>query len=161
MNDASTPANPDGSEAIQPRLTPASIEAVVKREDYHVFPGTTLTVCCLTLRNGFHVTGESACASPAIFNEAKGREIARANAVQKIWALEGYLLRQMLHVAAIDGTLAQRVLEALQGENITEQGKEALRYWFERGDEARVLRLLSARAMIDPSDLPPSQAATA
>ena len=82
-----------------PRLSPDKIDAVIVSEQYHVFPGTTLTVCCLTLRNGFQVTGESAAASPANFNEELGRKIARDNARNKIWALEGYLLRQRLHDA--------------------------------------------------------------
>ena len=63
---------------------------------YHVFDGTTLTVCCLTLRNGYTVTGESAAASPENFDEEIGKKIARQNAREKIWALEGYLLRQNL-----------------------------------------------------------------
>src|SRR3569832_2388294 len=73
-----------------PRLTPAAIDAVIVAEDYHVFPGTTLTVCCLTLRNGYTVTGESAAASPANFDAEISRKIARDNARNKIWALEGY-----------------------------------------------------------------------
>lgn len=83
-----------------PRLTPAHIDATIVAEDFHVFPGTTLTVCALTLRNGFLVTGESAAASPANFDEEIGRKIARDNARNKIWALEGYLLRQKLADAA-------------------------------------------------------------
>lgn len=55
-----------------------------------------LTFCVLVLRNGFTVTGESACASPENFDAEIGRTIARANAVQKIWPLEGYLLRERL-----------------------------------------------------------------
>lgn len=80
-----------------PRLTPALIDAAIKSEDYHIFPGTTLTVCALTLQNGFIVTGESAAASPANFDLELGRKIARDNARNKIWAFEGYLLRQKLH----------------------------------------------------------------
>lgn len=79
-----------------PRLCPADIDAAIASEDYHVFPGTTLTVCCLTLKNGFNVTGESAAASPENFNEEIGRKIARENARNKIWPLEGYLLKQRL-----------------------------------------------------------------
>ena len=79
-----------------PRLTPAMIDAAIAGEDYHVFPRTQLTVCCLTLQNGFTVTGESACASPENFNAELGRKIARDHARNKIWALEGYLLRQRL-----------------------------------------------------------------
>jgi hypothetical protein len=82
-----------------PRLTPDHIDAQIASEAYYVFPGTTLTVCALTLRNGFHVTGESAAASPANFDEAIGRKIARDNARNKIWALEGYLLRSKLVAA--------------------------------------------------------------
>jgi hypothetical protein len=80
-----------------PRLTPAAIDAAIKAEDYHVFPGTMLTVCCLTLQNGFTVVGESACASPANFDAEIGRKIARDHARNKIWALEGYLLKQRLY----------------------------------------------------------------
>ena len=79
-----------------PRLSPDKIDAVIVYEDYHIFPGTTLTVCCLTLRNGFTVTGESAAASPANFDVELGRKIARSHARAKIWALEGYLLRDRL-----------------------------------------------------------------
>ena len=82
------------------RVTPQRIEEVIVGEAYHVFPGTTLTVCCLTLANGFNVVGESACASPENFDEALGRKIARDNAKGKIWALEGYALRNTLHAAA-------------------------------------------------------------
>jgi len=81
-----------------PRLTPDDIDAAIVAEDYHVFPGTTMTVCCLTLRNGFSVVGESAAASPENFDEDIGRKIARRNARDKIWSLEGYLLKQRLFV---------------------------------------------------------------
>ena len=56
-----------------------------------------LTFCVLVLRNGFTVTGESACASPENFDAEIGRKIARQNAEQKIWMLEGYLLKDRLH----------------------------------------------------------------
>ncbi|MGU5718147.1 Gp49 family protein [Aeromonas hydrophila] len=59
-----------------------------------------LTFCVLVLKNGFTVTGESACASPENFDPEVGRKAARQNAVNKIWALEGYLLKQALHEAA-------------------------------------------------------------
>lgn len=79
-----------------PRLTPALIDEQIVSEDYHVFPGTTMTVCALTLKNGFLVVGESAAASPANFDVEIGRKISRDNARNKIWALEGYLLRSKL-----------------------------------------------------------------
>lgn len=79
-----------------PRLSPDKIDAVIVGEDYHVFPGTTLTVCCLKLRNGFTVVGESAAVSPENFDEELGRKIARNNARDRVWALEGYALRERL-----------------------------------------------------------------
>jgi len=82
-----------------PRITPQHIDDQILTEQYHVFPGTTLTVCALTLKNGFQVVGESACAAPENFDAGLGRKIARDNARNKIWALEGYLLRSRLQGA--------------------------------------------------------------
>jgi len=79
-----------------PRLTPADIDAVILAEHYWVVPGTTCTICALILKNGFVVDGASAAASPQNFDEEVGRIIARNNARERIWALEGYLLREQL-----------------------------------------------------------------
>jgi hypothetical protein len=57
---------------------------------------TLLTFCVLVLRNGFTVTGESACASPENFDADIGRKIARENAINKIWPLLGYELKTKL-----------------------------------------------------------------
>ena len=59
-------------------------------------PLDLLTFCVLALKNGFTVTGESACASPENFDAEIGRKIARQNAVGKIWPLMGYHLKQQL-----------------------------------------------------------------
>ena len=59
-------------------------------------PLSLLTFCVLVLKNGFTVTGESACASPENFDAEIGRKVARQNAVQKIWPLMGYELRSKL-----------------------------------------------------------------
>ena len=58
-----------------------------------------LTFCVLVLRNGFTVTGESACVSPENFDAELGRKIARQNAVDKVWPLMGYELRSKLAAA--------------------------------------------------------------
>lgn len=79
-----------------PRLRPEDIDAEIVEEAYHVFPGTTLTVCALTLRNGFIVVGSGASASVENFNEEVGRRVARANARDKIWPLLGYALRSRI-----------------------------------------------------------------
>jgi hypothetical protein len=75
------------------KRTDADIDAVIHDEAYYVFPGTTVTVCCLTLKNGFSVIGESACISFDYFDREIGQKIARENARQKIWALEGYRIK--------------------------------------------------------------------
>jgi hypothetical protein len=82
-----------------PRITPDQINAKIRSAQYHVFPGTTVTVCCLTLANGYHVIGKSAAASLVNFDEEMGRKIAAAEARDQIWALEGYLLREQLAAA--------------------------------------------------------------
>lgn len=91
-----------------PRVTPQQIEDTISGEYFFTAAKATegcpqfpslgcLTFCVLVLKNGFTVTGESACASPENFNKDLGERIARTNAVQKIWALEGYALRERLH----------------------------------------------------------------
>jgi hypothetical protein len=97
-----------------PRITPADIEANIDSEHYFTAADgvlgaqddhtelesplslSLLTFCVLVLRNGFTVTGESACASPENFDAELGRKIARQNAVNKIWPLMGYALRSKL-----------------------------------------------------------------
>ena len=110
-----------------PRITPADIEANIVSEHYFTAwegaqlaywgdsdpedpkpeegepakdgPLSLLTFCVLVLRNGFTVTGESACASPENFDAEIGRQIARDNAAAKIWPLMGYELRSKLAAA--------------------------------------------------------------
>lgn len=91
------------------RVTQEKIESKIVSEFYFTgsqaagiggtepHPLDLLTFCVLVLENGFTVTGESACANPIIFNEEKGREIAREKAIEKIWPLLGYELKQRLH----------------------------------------------------------------
>lgn len=81
-----------------PRLNPELIDSRIQEEAYYVFPGTTVTVCCLTLRNGFNAVGKSACVSSENFNEEIGRVIAREDARKKIWELEGYALAERLYL---------------------------------------------------------------
>jgi len=80
-----------------PRVTLSHIDSLITNKQYYNFPHTTVTVCCITLVNGFSVTGESACASDDNFDIELGHKIAHDNAVDKVWALEGYLLKQRCH----------------------------------------------------------------
>jgi len=80
-----------------PRLTPALIDETIVDEAYYVFPGTTTTICRLTLANGYSTIGESAAVSLENFDEEIGRKIARENARDKIWPLMGFLLKDKLY----------------------------------------------------------------
>lgn len=102
-----------------PRITPKDIEAVIAHETYftasegflgHAWANATdaraikppehlerITICVLTLRNGYTIVGTSACASPENFDATIGRKIARQNATQQIWPLLGYALRSVLN----------------------------------------------------------------
>lgn len=79
------------------RVLPEDLDAEIVDEDYHVFANSRLTVCCLTLKNGFTVTGESACVSPENFSADIGEVIARHNAREKLWPLLGFRLRDQLN----------------------------------------------------------------
>ncbi len=96
MNDTDIETEIQSKDLNAPRVTPEHLESVIIGEQYHVFEGTTFTSCLLTLKNGFTVHGESACASAENFDAELGRKIARDSAKNKIWMLEGYLLKQRL-----------------------------------------------------------------
>lgn len=81
-----------------PRLSPTLINEVIDKEYYHTFPGG-ITVCCLILKNGFKVIGDSAPVSFENFDENVGKRIAKDKAREKIWELEGYALKQRLFEA--------------------------------------------------------------
>lgn len=85
--------------AMQPKtsLTPDDIEAVIVKEDYYVFPGTTVTTCLLTLKNGAKTIGVNYGSIDLDRQDwVVGRREARKQAVEKVWELEGYLVRHHL-----------------------------------------------------------------
>lgn len=77
-------------------LTKDDILSAIKKENYTVLNDGRTTICQLTLQNGFTVIGFSSCVDPKKFDEKLGQSIAKDNAVEKVWELEGYLLRQRL-----------------------------------------------------------------
>lgn len=83
-----------------PRLTPDWIDSVIKGVTYTVLPSGRTMVCEMELKNGFSVLGKSACVSKENFNQEIGEKISYANAREKIWEFEGYLLKQHLHDAS-------------------------------------------------------------
>jgi len=81
-----------------PSLTMDDIQAAIVDESYQALAGTRVTTCCLTLRNGTKVVGiHYGLVSPGNFSAEKGRQYAREHAIEQIWPLEGYLLRQRLY----------------------------------------------------------------
>ena len=116
MTDKSIEAEIQAKGLTAPRITPglivaniidelyftaheASIGGDVAQDDRPIVAANAhylLTFCVLTLKNGFTVTGESACASPENFDAELGRKIARKNAVDKCWPLMGYALKEQL-----------------------------------------------------------------
>lgn len=96
------------------RLTQADIEAKVK-ETIFIRPAGTLTVCVLTLTNGFHVVGKSACLDPAAFDEELGKKIAYEDALRQVWQLAGYLATEKMHRERIGCDCAGRYDCGCQG----------------------------------------------
>lgn len=127
-NDSNTEAMIQAAGKTAPRITPTGIKAVIASEHYFtaaegrdgainnenyagrerpaendsdLAPLALLTFCVLVLKNGFTVTGKSACASPENFDANIGRKVAFDDAFNQIWPLEGYLLKQQLHQRAV------------------------------------------------------------
>jgi hypothetical protein len=136
-----------------PRVTPGDIEANISGEYYFTAEQATagspqmdglalLTFCVLVLKSGFTVTGESACASPENFDANVGRKIARANAVNKVWPLMGYELKQKLALIPESLAAAQRPgmtvhigSKAIRAKPMTRQAYNDLRGWALPADE--------------------------
>ncbi len=76
------------------RVTPAYIESRIVKQTFNRIEGTTLTLCILSIDNGFEVTGESACVNPENYNKDIGEKIAYDNAFRKLWPLFGFLLAE-------------------------------------------------------------------
>lgn len=159
MNDQTIEQEIQAKGLTAPRVTPQDIEANIASEHYFtardgrrgaVADGTyvgrerpqfgeadlaaldLLTFCVLVLRNGFTVTGESACASPENFDAELGRKIARQNAVQKIWPLMGYALKEQLAAEArgdINHDIGWAVRQAKQGLRVTRRGWNGAGQW--------------------------------
>lgn len=111
MHNIASPRNDDTSIelAIQakglngPRVKPEHIEALmasVKVYTQRIEP-TCSTIALAVLPSGFTVgIGHSACVDPSNFNAEIGERVARENALaqarNKLWELEGYLLKHEL-----------------------------------------------------------------
>ena len=88
------------SDASKARVTPEDIDFAIENAldvQYHVFTGTTMTVVCVTLSNGFKVLGYSAPVSDANFDEAVGERVALDKVRDQLWELLGFRLKQALY----------------------------------------------------------------
>lgn len=96
MNSLQVDEQVSSAVATAPRVTLESMKQKIAKEQYFMPAGTQLTICVLTMKNGFHVVGEAAPASPENFDADVGRRFAYENAIRQLWKLEGYALRERL-----------------------------------------------------------------
>lgn len=75
------------------RVTPDYMKSRVAKTDFHRL-GETVTICSITLENGYSVRGESACVNPENYNKEIGEKIAYDNAFRQLWPLFGFLLAE-------------------------------------------------------------------
>ena len=80
-----------------PRVTKEAMEQRIKTSEFIVLPGSTVTVCHMTLDNGYSVRGESACVDKRNFNLAIGEKLAYDDAFRKLWPLFGFLLAESIY----------------------------------------------------------------
>ncbi|MBS0476506.1 MAG: hypothetical protein JSR28_15355 [Proteobacteria bacterium] len=84
-------------ENIEQRVTLERINEVVVKETIEAVPGTTITIATLHLRNGAKAIGINYGAiDPAVQDWAIGAREAKKQAYDKVYELEGYLLRERL-----------------------------------------------------------------
>ena len=73
-------------------VTNEAVDDSIVAAQYHHFPGTTVTVCCIEMKNGFTVVGKSACANPNNFDPDLGETLAFDDARQQIFTHLAFLL---------------------------------------------------------------------
>jgi hypothetical protein len=82
-----------------PKITKETIEARIATTSYLVHD--ELTLCIITMVNGFMVVGKSAPASKANFDVEIGKRLAYDDAFRFIWGYEGYLLKETLYQSTV------------------------------------------------------------
>lgn len=80
------------------QVTIDQIEAAIKDVTYTVLPDECTTVCQVTLKNGFTVSGQSACVDKRSFNKQLGEEYAFERAKQECWKFLGYELKSKINM---------------------------------------------------------------
>jgi hypothetical protein len=90
----------DQAKAVQKtenRVTLDSMLAKITHEEY-IYPSTIkhMTICVLTVENGFALVGKSAPADPENMDHDLGRKFAKEDAIRQMWPLESYALRERM-----------------------------------------------------------------
>jgi len=78
-----------------PRITPDLIDSMISEELYLQPNGTTMTLCLMTLTNGYIVTGESSALSSVNFSREMGQKIARDKARNKVGDYAAFLAKEL------------------------------------------------------------------
>lgn len=86
---------------VYPKITVKSINDRIATVRFFVIPGTTTTLCYITMVNGFNFIGQSACVDERNFDLSIGQEIAERDALAKIWSYEGYLLAELYYQGSV------------------------------------------------------------
>lgn len=126
------------------RVTSEDVDGAIVRHEF--FVTGTLTICVLFLRNGFTVTGESACVDPNMFNAVLGKDMAFKNAREKIWGLLGYALRDRMakierapqmcgHIADLPGAATYLGTKVIHAAPMNRREYNSLRGWTVPRDE--------------------------
>lgn len=90
-----------------PRITLEYMQSRIRTEEFITPDNTpTLTICVITLDNGFHAIGYSAPASTQNFNLEFGRKYARENAIRDLWGKFGFALSEKIHATKTGQALA-------------------------------------------------------
>lgn len=103
------------------KVTPAEVQAAIKKVEYTVLQDGRTTVALLTLDNGFTIRGESSCADIKNFNEQLGQEIALKDATSKVWAFLGFRLVDRLHQAKLRRGRGAKFRDAVSGIYVTKE----------------------------------------
>ncbi len=79
------------------RVSLDSIKAKIEHIDYiHPARHAHMTICLVTMKNGFISLGKSTPADPDNFDPKLGQQFALEDAMRHLWVLEAYLLREIM-----------------------------------------------------------------
>lgn len=97
---------------LRNKVTQDDIKVLIEKVEYYVFPETTVTTCLISLTNGTKLLGVNyGRILPEEQDWEMGKQEAYKDAFNKIWELEGYLVRQGLYEDALLNEAVKEVVE--------------------------------------------------